>query len=593
MRKRLVLLTILLSSFFITSYGQQPAASVPKTNKKTTTVDTKKTVEDKKRSVRMRKPKQSIPVVAVERETEEGKPEVEIDQSVNEFNPEERKELVTALVGRGIEFCKTHHLEDICQAFTHTKNFVEGELYLFLLDTKGVVYAHGREMDLLWKNLWEWRDMFGSLIIQSIIKKAHDGGGWITYEWDGAAKVSLVNKVEIGGKEYVLGCGYYPHSKEYATVGLVKGAVALFNQVVAEGRPVEDAFSVMSYKMTTRFLFGDLYLYALDFNGVIFAQGERPGLVETSAWEYKHDGQTVNQEIINKLKEKDLGEGIWVEYRSKNALKRAYAEKVQDSKGKFYFIASGYYPEINRDVTMDFVRRGYQFMKASGLTEAIRQFNDQLDTEYRKGDLALFLYDLKGNCLANGRFPDIVGQNHLDLKDSDGRYYIREMIDRSTADGAWVNFKLNNSFESFYVQKIDMGAETYVIGSGMYPISKPETVHLLVRSAVSYFKRNTLEQAAERFVNRKDEFLRGDLYLFIVDQDGFCYAWGDDFNKIWRNILPMKDEAGNEFIKNIVHTAAHGADSIVIKSNKRPRVIYFEQVEKDNKKYVIGSGFYK
>ena len=225
--------------------------------------------------------------------------------ATDEFDIQEKQKSVDRLVQRAADFCANNKLSTICNAFTHTKRFIEGELYLFLLDAKGVVYAHGEQEDLLWKNLWDYRDSFGALAIQSIIKTAQAGPNWITYEWSGAVKVSFVQKVTIDGKEYILGSGYYPHSKKYAAIGLVKGAVSLFNQTIANGRPIEEAFSTMGYPLSERFLYGDLYLYALDFNGIIRAQGEDQELIGINALNRKDaKGKPINREIIERLKEK-------------------------------------------------------------------------------------------------------------------------------------------------------------------------------------------------------------------------------------------------------------------------------------------------
>ena len=52
-----------------------------------------------------------------------------------------------------------------------------------------------------------------------------------------------------------------------------------------------------------RFVLGDLYIFALDFDGVIWAQGERPGLVGQNALDYQDaTGKFANREIIDKLK---------------------------------------------------------------------------------------------------------------------------------------------------------------------------------------------------------------------------------------------------------------------------------------------------
>lgn len=514
--------------------------------------------------------------------------------AIDEFDLQQKQKEIRSLVERAVEFCARNPLTKVCHSFTHTKNFVEGELYLFLLDTKGVIYAHGDREDLLWKNMWDYRDSFGALAIQSIIKTAQVGAGWITYEWAGSTKVSFVQKVTIEGKEYVLGCGYYPHSKKYAAIGLVKGAVSLFNQDVAAGRSVESAFSTMGYPLSERFIFGDLYLYALDFDGFIRAQGEESGLIGINALDRKDaKGKPINKEIISKLKEKEEGEGVWIEYTSKGALKYTYAEKVKDDKGKYYFIACGYYPEIDRDKTVDLVRRGYQYMKASGITVAAKDFTDKAVGTYRLGDLYLFVYDMKGKCIAHGGNPSFVGQNQFNEKDQDGVYYIREYIDQAKVGGGWVDSKLKNSFQSTYVEKIDMGVDSYVIGAGMFPVAKPETMTLLVKSAVGYLQTHPDDESFEKFTLRKGEFIRGDLTILALDIEGYCYAWGDEHELIWKNLMDWKDDEGKLFIKQMIDKSMEGAGHSVYKFNKKIKVNYCEQVEKGDKKYVICSGFYK
>lgn len=514
--------------------------------------------------------------------------------AADEFDLQKKQKEVRNLLSRGVEFCTNNSMPVICHALTHTKNFIEGELYLFLLDTKGVVYAHGDQEDLLWKNLWDYKDTFGALAVQSMIKTASTGGGWLTYEWAGAVKVTYVQKITIDDKDYVIGCGYYPHSKKYAVIGLVKGAVSLFNQDVKSGYPVGDTFGAMGYSNSERFVYGDLYLYALDFDGLIRAQGQEPGLINTNSLEYKDSrGKAVNKEIIAKLKQKEEGEGIWVEYYSKNALKYAYAEKVKDAKGNYYFIACGYYPELDRDKVVELVRRGYQLMKSSGVSVAAKEFMDKDANAYRLGDLYLFVYDLKGKCIAHGGNSSLVGQNQYDEKDQDGRYTVREMIDQAKIANGWVDFKLKNSFEAVYVEKVEMGIDTYIIGSGIFPVSKPETMTLLVKSALGYLQTHPDDETFAALIAKKGDFIRGDLFVFAFDIEGYCYAWGDTYELIWKNILSWKDDEGKLFIKNMIEGSSQGPDHLIYKFNKKMRVNYVEQVEKNGKTYCIGSGFYR
>jgi len=517
---------------------------------------------------------------------------IDIEFIDEKFDQEAKRKSVTMLVEQGIEFFNKNDLVTVSKNFSHTKKFIKGELYLFLLDTKGNVMAHGQEPSLLWKNRYNAKDGLGSLYIQNIIKKAQEGGGWVTYEWRGAMKVTYVKLVNKAGKAYMIGTGYYPHSKSDIAVGLVKGAIALFNQVIGEGRPVEEAFSTLSYPLSKRFVIGDLYLYALDFNGIIRAQGDRPGLIGRNAWLSKDPtGKLVNQEIVKKLKESD--EGVWIEYTSKNASKRAYAEKIQDAKGNFYFIACGYYPDAGRKEAKNLVGRGYQFMKASGKSQAAKDFTSKRINTFRYGDLFLFVYDLKGLCIAHGGNEEFVGRNQFNLKDEDGRYFIREFIEKAEAGDGWVNYKVNNSFQSTYIEKIDLGIDQFIIGCGLFPVSKSETMTLLVKSGAGYLKVHSQEEGFRAFVERDGSFVRGDLFIFVFDEAGICYTYGDDFDLIWRNLLDWKDDNGKSFVKNMINTVKRGPSKVRYKLKNSPVIAYVEQVEKNGKIFVLGSSFYQ
>ena len=291
-------------------------------------------------------------------------------------------------------------------AFTHDKRFVKGELYLLVIDIskhdQGIIVAEGQEKSLIWQDLYNLRDTYGTYIVRAIIDKAKQGGGWVTYQWRNATKDSYVKQVKKGNKTYVIGAGYYPHSKPDAVVNLVKSAVSLFNQVKAAGHPKDEAFSTISYPLG-RFVYGDLYLYALDFNGTVYAHGDLPGLIGVNDWNYKDaTGKYVNQEIISKLKNSEFGSGIWMDYMSKNAPKRAYAEKVVDSQGKLFFIACGYYPTADRAQVIELVKKGYVYMKGNGRSAATKAFSDKRSNTFRYGDLYLFVYDLKGLTIAHG-----------------------------------------------------------------------------------------------------------------------------------------------------------------------------------------------
>ncbi len=508
------------------------------------------------------------------------------------FDIQAKEKSVKELLERGIDFLKHNKPSQAFNEFTHTQNFVKGELYLFVFTDKGVCLAHGDQPDLLWQNLFEARDPFGTPVVQSMIAKAKQGGGWITYQWRNSTHKSFVQEVKKDDVKYIIGCGYYPDSKRDAVISLVKGAVAFFNDIKKEGRSVDEAFSTFNYPKG-RFVSGDLYLYALDFKGNIMTQGDRPGLVGTNALNFQADGKYANQEIIEKLK-KNPDEGVWVTYVSKRATKQTYAERVVDAKGTNYFIACGYYPDADRSEVVDLVKKGYVYMKQQGKTLAAQDFTSKSNMEFRFGDLNLTVYDMKGRCIASGENEELVGQNLWNSQDEDGRYYVQEIIRKAKKDRyGWVDFKAKNSFESMYVELIDLGIDRYVIGCGTFPISKSETMSLLVKSGASYLRLNTDEKAFEDFTKNNGKFIRGDLVLFVLDEAGLCYAYGDDHEYIWKNLMEEKDDNGKQYFKIMIDTVKQGAGKVTYKLKGNPAVAYVQQVKKADKTYIIGSSFYK
>lgn len=535
-------------------------------------------------------------VLEQEEQSAEQLPDEEVSHDVSlqeplqdEFNEPLKRKTAEALVNKAITYIKSHSLIDACNKLTHTKEFMQGELYIFLIDYSGTIYAHGQNVDLLWSNLYELKDRFGNYIMQGVIKKAQQGGGWINYEWKNATKTSYVKPVVKDGKSFAIAAGYYSHSKADAVRNLVTGAANFFDQIVREGLQVEDAFSNLSYPLG-KFVFGDLYLYALDFKGNHVAHGDRPGLIGTNGIDYQDSaGKYVNKEIIKQLTNADE---TWVTYMSRKALKKAYARKITDKQGNTYFIACGYYPEVNRASVIDLVKRGYQYMKINGKGRAVDTFSDKKSNEFRYGDLYLVVFDSKGRVVANGNNPDLIGQNLYNAQDDDGRYYVREILKKAAEGNTWINIKSKNAYMAAYYEKIDLGVDQFFIGSGLYPVSKNETMILSVKSAAAFLKINDPKVAFNEFVTKDSKFIRGDLSIYAFDTSGICYAYGDDHNLIWRNLIAVTDDEGKPFIRNMIETAVQGAAVIRNFINKATKISYVEPVEKDGKVYIIGSSFY-
>lgn len=506
---------------------------------------------------------------------------------------QQKREAVIQLVNRAIDYLKNNNANETLSKISHTKEFVMGDLYVFVYNRQGVCLANPQHPDLLWQNLYNMQDAFGRHVVQVIIKQAEDGGGWVNYEWEKATKLAYVQQVEKDGEVYIIGSGFFSHSKRDAVINLVKSAVAYFNNIVQKGLSASVAFSVFNYP-NGDFEQGDLSLYSVSFDGDLVSNSENAGYVgTTNAFEYQDaNGKHINKDIVRKLE--NSKEGIWEEYVSNRATKRVYAEKVQDAKGKWYFIACGYYPDCDRDQAIGLVRKAYRYMKSNGAGVALHEFSSKSNDEFRHGNLHITVYTLDGKCVANGNNAALVGKNRFNLQDSEGHYYVREMIAKAKEGGGWINYKTSKLFRSAYVELIDMGIEQYVIATFLFPISKQETTMLMVKGAASYLESAGLSTALGEFIKKNSKFRRGDLYVFVLEENGICLAYGDEYDLIWRNLVKegAKDENGKPFIKNMIEFAKHGPGIVKYKLNKAEKAFYIEPFSKNGKNYIIGSGYY-
>jgi len=124
-----------------------------------------------------------------------------------------------------------------------------------------------------------------------------------------------------------------------------------------------------------------------------------------------------------------------------------------------------------KDEAVAMVKRVEAMFAKDGADATFKAVSDKAVADFHDRDLYPFIYDMNGNCVAHGARPALIGKNLIELKDQDGKYLIREMVDIAKGAGSgWVDYKwpnpLTNKIEdkSSYVEK--MGE--YFVGVGVY-----------------------------------------------------------------------------------------------------------------------------
>jgi len=99
-------------------------------------------------------------------------------------------------VSKAIAFYKASGKEIALAEFTNPKGpFVQDEMYIFVLNPKGIMIAHGVNEKYEGKNFIDIKDSTGKSFIQEIINAANvNGNGWIEYQWYNPVTKETKNK---------------------------------------------------------------------------------------------------------------------------------------------------------------------------------------------------------------------------------------------------------------------------------------------------------------------------------------------------------------------------------------------------------------
>ena len=90
------------------------------------------------------------------------------------------------------------------------------------------------------------------------------------------------------------------------------------------------------------------------------------------------------------------------------------------------------------------VKKGVAFIKSNGKEKAYAEFTNK-HGQFTDRDLYLVVYRLDGMVLAHGQNEKMVGRNLIDLKDIDGKAFVRERVELGKAKSSfWQDYKFTN-----------------------------------------------------------------------------------------------------------------------------------------------------
>ncbi len=116
------------------------------------------------------------------------------------------------------------------------------------------------------------------------------------------------------------------------------------------------------------------------------------------------------------------------------------------------------------------VKKGVAYIKANGKERGYAEITSK-QSRFRDRDLYLVVYGLDGKVWAHGANEKMVGKVLIDLKDIDGKEFVKERVELAKAKNAfWQDYKFTNPVDrkvepkKMYCERLD---ETVVCG-GIY-----------------------------------------------------------------------------------------------------------------------------
>lgn len=116
------------------------------------------------------------------------------------------------------------------------------------------------------------------------------------------------------------------------------------------------------------------------------------------------------------------------------------------------------------------VKKGVSFIKANGKEKGYAEVSNK-SGQFKDRDLYLTVYGLDGVVRAHGANEKMIGKNLIDLKDVDGKAFVKERLDMAKSKPSfWQDYKFTNPEtkkiepKSMYCEKL----EDSVVCGGIY-----------------------------------------------------------------------------------------------------------------------------
>ncbi|HEX6124799.1 MAG TPA: cache domain-containing protein [Pyrinomonadaceae bacterium] len=350
----------------------------------------------------------------------------------------------------------------------------------------------------------------------------------------------------------------YPETREL--VGLVNDAADL---VHARGEAAFAEFRVPN----ARWRRAESYIFVLDPTGNMLVHSD-PSMEGKNQIDLKDiNGKPIIRGLLSAVTN-DKPQG-WYHYEWPvpggllPRWKSSYVKLVTAPSGKSYVVGSGMYNDrMEREFVVDLVKNAVAALEKDGKA-AFKLFHDPTSPFLVK-DAYVFVITMDAIEIVNPAFPNLEGRNISDLKDTNGKFLTREMLQVvDTSGSGWVDYMWPKPGESVsteksaYVSKAMLDGKPVTVGAGVYladartapgKTRKMTAAELttIVRDGASLLSKQG-ENAYPEFRKKGSKWFSDDLYFVVRSEDGIRTLNAANPTLEGLNMIDVKDILGRPY----------------------------------------------
>jgi len=130
--------------------------------------------------------------------------------------------------------------------------------------------------------------------------------------------------------------------------------------------------------------------------------------------------------------------------------------------GLFIFAGAAYvYASGSRAEAKALTEKAAAFFKANGKEKTLAEISKP-GGQFDKGEMYVYVFDMKGTTLAHPKNPKVIGTNSYNKPDEDGKPFRKDIVELAKAKGyGWVDYKYLNPETNKVANKT-----TYILKAG-------------------------------------------------------------------------------------------------------------------------------